>query len=446
MSRSNKEMYEMRSPHDIFKQIMLIHDKKNGMYRQQNFQELKNVKDTPANIVYVVVKPKAAKTTNDFLNNTLYANTSVKKKADATAQANELPASKAAPKAASKSAPKALVEPKAASKALVEPKAASKAPVEPVPSVAPKAASKAVPSVAPVEPAPVEPAPVEPAPVEPAPKYKEGQTVKYYTYRTSNAAQLENRFDGDNDLKDTNTGVIKKVTPMEKSYKYDIQNSLIIKVDEDGTQKPEEENTELKTSIPEKEISEVVEENADTLSIEKDIKRELENLYNSIQEKSDEEVTKKLLELGVLAKKIDKYTFAFGQPERQAIYDNKFYIFASGFRNRKNELIVINDTVDSIEFKEPNKITVHYNKTAPKYKLFGAEEDIPTFLQNFLDLEKYAFTKNNINSLQAKMKGGRKTRRIQRRNKVTRRNKGGKKRKNTMKRRKHKTYKKQKAF
>ena len=41
MSRSQKEKYKMRSPHDIFSEIMLTKNKKNGMYRQQNFQELK---------------------------------------------------------------------------------------------------------------------------------------------------------------------------------------------------------------------------------------------------------------------------------------------------------------------------------------------------------------------------------------------------------------------
>jgi hypothetical protein len=41
MSRAQKEMYKMRPPTDIFKPIMLVKEKKNGAYRQQNFKELK---------------------------------------------------------------------------------------------------------------------------------------------------------------------------------------------------------------------------------------------------------------------------------------------------------------------------------------------------------------------------------------------------------------------
>ena len=40
MGRSQKEMYKMRPPRDIFKPIILVKDK-NGAYRQENFKELK---------------------------------------------------------------------------------------------------------------------------------------------------------------------------------------------------------------------------------------------------------------------------------------------------------------------------------------------------------------------------------------------------------------------
>ena len=41
--RSQKEMYDMRKPREIYKPILLV-KRKNGMYQQQNFKEIEAAK------------------------------------------------------------------------------------------------------------------------------------------------------------------------------------------------------------------------------------------------------------------------------------------------------------------------------------------------------------------------------------------------------------------